>query len=503
MDVINQLLGGFGNALSPSNLAVAFIGVFLGTLVGVLPGLGPTSALAILLPLTAVLSPTTAIIMMAGIYYGAMYGGSTTAILLNIPGEVASVATTLDGYAMAKQGRAGPALAVSAIGSFVAGTFGVIGLTFFAPLLAEQALRFGPPEYAALIVLALTIMVSLSGPSLIRGLAAGGFGFVIAMVGISNMSTEPRLTFGFMELGGGVDLISVAIGMFAVAEIILAIEESRKAVAIGKIGRLFPSRKDLKQSAPAMCRGGVIGFIMGLLPGCSPGLTTFLAYDIEKKVSRHPEQFGKGAIEGVAAPESANNGTSSAGFIPLFALGIPASPPLAVLLGGLMIYGLQPGPMLFQQHSEFVWTVIASMYIGNIMLLVLNLPLVGIWARLTTVPFGVMAPIILVLCIIGSYSVRNSLFDVFITFLFGVLGYFFRKFNWPIVPFVLAFMLEPMLEETYIQSINMAISGTPVIFFTRPISLTLIILALALLVVSVRIKRRDEIRSSMGADSEA
>ncbi len=493
MDTLGHLAGGFASALSPLNLAMALVGALLGTIVGVLPGLGPTSAIAILIPLTSVLPPTAAIIMMAGIFYGAMYGGSTTSILLNIPGEVASVPTCLDGYPMAQQGRGGPALGIAAIGSFMAGTLGVIGLTFFAPFLADQALRFGPPEYFGLMILALTVMVGLSGGSLLKSLLMGCTGYFLSLAGIGPASGFPRFNYGTVTLYGGGELISVVIGIFAIAEVLVGLEESRVAVAIKKIGNVFPSVKDLRTSFMPMVRGTGVGFFLGLLPGCSPAVTTFLAYDLEKKVSRTPERFGKGAIEGVAAPEAANNATSQAGFIPLMALGIPASPPLAVLMGGLMIYGLQPGPLLFKDHPDFVWTIIASMYIGNILLLVLNLPLVGLWARLTTVPYAIMGPVILIICIVGAFTVNNNLFDVFTCLIFGIIGYFMRKYDWPAVPLILCFILGPLLERALIESLAIS-GGSVLIFFTRGISLGLLIGAGILLFLSIKIMRRTEHR---------
>ncbi|ACL18688.1 protein of unknown function DUF112 transmembrane [Desulfitobacterium hafniense DCB-2] len=493
MEALQMLFSGFALALEPSNILMAALGAFVGTMVGVLPGLGPTSAIAILLPLTAVLPPTQAIIMLAGIYYGAMYGGSSTAILLNIPGEVASVPTCLDGYPMAQQGRGGPALGIAAIGSFIAGIMGIIALTFFAPLFAEQALKFGPPEYFALMLLALTIVVSLGGASIGKALAMGFFGYLLSLIGLGTMTNMPRLTFGYTPLWGGLDVISVVIGLFAISEVLNGIEEKKIAISMGNIGSVFPGLKDLKQSIKSIFRGGALGFFMGLLPGCSPAVTTFLAYDLEKKCSKTPERFGKGAIEGVAAPESANNATSSAGFIPLFALGIPASPPLAVLLGGLMIYGLTPGPLLFEQNGDFVWAVIASMFIGNVMCLVLNLPLVGLWARLTQIPYGILAPIILLISIVGAYTVRNDMFDVLVALIFGVVGYFMNKFNWPVVPFIICFILGPMLERSLLQSFGMAFEN-PFIFFQRPISLTLLVATGIFLVVSLKLRRRTQSR---------
>lgn len=487
MEVLSQLANGFGAALSPTNLAMAVVGSLLGTLVGVLPGLGPTAGIAILFPLTTVLPPVPAIIMLAGIYYGAMYGGSTTAILLNIPGEVASVPTCLDGYPLAQQGKGGVALGIAAIGSFFAGTVGVIALTFFAPFLADQALRFGPPEYFGLMVLAFTVVASLSGGSLVKGFSMAVLGYFISLIGLGPSTAEPRLTFGWASLMSGVELIALVVGLFAISEVFLGLEEARVAIA-EKIRNVFPSLADLRHAFPAILRGTGIGFLLGLLPGCAPGVTVFLAYDAEKKLSKHPERFGKGAIEGVASPESANNATSSAGFIPLMALGIPASPPLAVLLGGLLVYGLQPGPLLFQKNADFVWTVIASFYIGNIILLVLNLPLIGMWVWLTRIPYGILGPLILLLSFLGAYTVRNSMFDVAVSLVFGGVGYLLRKYQWPLAPLLLAFILGPLLEKYLIQSLSMS-GGSLLIFFQRGLSLALIVVAALLLVASLAMVR--------------
>lgn len=487
MDVLSQLAGGFGAALSPTNLLMAALGSLLGTLVGVLPGLGPTAAIAILFPLTTVLPPVPAIIMLAGIYYGAMYGGSTTAILLNIPGEVASVPTCLDGYPLAQQGKGGVALGIAAIGSFFAGTLGVVALTFFAPFLADQALRFGPPEYFGLMVLAFTVVASLSSASLVKGFSMAFFGYFLSLVGLGPSTAEPRFTFGWPPLFGGVELIALVVGLFAISEVFLGLEEARAAIA-PKITNVFPAWADLKQAIPAILRGTGIGFLLGLLPGCAPGVTVFMAYDAEKKVSKHPERFGKGAIEGVASPESANNATSSAGFIPLMALGIPGSPPLAVLLGGLLVYGLQPGPLLFQKNPDFVWTVIASLYIGNVLLLILNLPLIGMWVWLTRIPYGILGPVILLLSFVGAYTVRNNMFDVAVSLAFGLFGYFLRKYQWPLAPLLLAFILGPLLEKYLIQSLSMS-GGSPLIFFQRGLSLALIVGAMLLLSTSLYLVR--------------
>jgi putative tricarboxylic transport membrane protein len=489
VETLGYLLHGFGEALTPQNLLFALMGSVLGTLVGVLPGIGPTSGIAILLPLTSFLPPTPAIIMLAAIYYGAMYGGSTTAILVNIPGEVASVVTTLDGYQMARQGRAGPALAIAAISSFVAGTLGLLGLTFFAPPLADVALSIGPPEYFGLVVLAFSVVVSLSGPSLVKGLSAAALGALVALVGLDPMSGERRFAFGSTTLLGGIDFIAVIIGLFAITEVLLGVEARSEAVSLAPVDRLLPGGAELRACLGTMLRATGVGFALGLLPGCTPGAISFFAYDLERRVSKTPERFGRGAIEGVAAPEGANNATTSAGFVPLFALGLPATPALAVLLSGLMIYGLQPGPLLFDKQPQFVWTVIASMYVGNVMLLVLNLPLVGLWARLCRVPYAVMAPLILIFSVLGAFSVRNNFADVGMAIGFGVLGYLMVKLGYPTAPLVLALILTPMLESALRQSLSMA-HGSALIFLSRPAALALIGAGVALTLWTLIARRR-------------
>lgn len=493
MEAIQFLFNGFIEVLTPFNMLVVVAGSLLGTFVGVLPGLGPTSAIAILLPLTSVLDPIQGIIMMAGIYYGAMYGGSTTAILMNIPGESSSVPATLDGYPLAKQGRGGAALGIAAIGSFFAGMMGLVGLVFFAPFLANQALHFGPPEYFVLLFMALLILFNISGQSFIKSVIMGAIGFLLSFVGIGLSSGVPRFDFSLPFLAGGFEMISVIIGLFAITEVLKGIEENRRKIKQEKMNRVFPTKKDLKESAGPMVRGGLLGFFLGILPGFSATVTSFLSYDLEKRISKEPEKFGKGAIAGVAGPESANNATSSGGFIPLFALGIPSSPPLAVLLAALMIYGLTPGPVLFEQNSSFVWTVIASMFIGNVILLVLNLPLVGVWAKLTDVSFGFLAPVILVVSLLGAYSVRNSLFDCLMAVLFGIFGYLCHKGNWPIIPLILCFVLGPKMEISFIQSLEMS-SGSLFIFFERPISLTILGVTIVLFVLTLIFKKRTQKR---------
>jgi putative tricarboxylic transport membrane protein len=462
------LLQGFATALSLQNLFWALVGCFIGTLVGVLPGIGPASGIAILLPLTTVLPPTSAIIMMAAIYYGAMYGGSTTAIVVNIPGEASSVPTAIDGYEMAKQGKAGPALAISAISSFFAGTVGIVGLTFFAPLLANFAVVFGPPEYFALMFMALTLIISLSGRALLKGVISMALGLMTSLIGQDPLTGATRLTFGYVKLLAGIEFISVIVGLFAISEVMINVEQRVTAIS-QKIDSWMPTWTDIKQCMGTMLRCTGVGFFLGLLPGVTPSVTTFVAYDLEKRISKHPERFGHGAIEGVCAPEGTNNATSSAGFVPLFSFGLPTAPSMAVLLGGLMMYGLQPGPMLFKQNPEFVWAVIASMYIGNVMLIVLNLPLVGMWARICVIPFYILGPLIVFFSVLGTYSIRFQAFDVWVMLLFGVIGYFMRKLGFPVAPMVLATVIAQMMETSLGQSLLIS-QGSLLIFFTRPIS---------------------------------
>jgi putative tricarboxylic transport membrane protein len=406
--------------------------------------------------------------MMAAIYYGAMYGGSTTAIVVNIPGEASSVPTAIDGYEMAKQGKAGPALAISAISSFFAGTVGIVGLTFFAPLLANFAVVFGPPEYFALMFMALTLIISLSGRALLKGVISMALGLMTSLIGQDPLTGATRLTFGYVKLLAGIEFISVIVGLFAISEVMINVEQRVTAIS-QKIDSWMPTWTDIKQCMGTMLRCTGVGFFLGLLPGVTPSVTTFVAYDLEKRISKHPERFGHGAIEGVCAPEGANNATSSAGFVPLFSFGLPTAPSMAVLLGGLMMYGLQPGPMLFKQNPEFVWAVIASMYIGNVMLIVLNLPLVGMWARICVIPFYILGPLIVFFSVLGTYSIRFQAFDVWVMLLFGVIGYFMRKLGFPVAPMVLATVIAQMMETSLGQSLLIS-QGSLLIFFTRPIS---------------------------------
>jgi putative tricarboxylic transport membrane protein len=489
MEAWSSLMNGFASALTPYNLLFALIGSIAGTLVGVLPGLGPTAAIAMLLPLASHLDPAPAIIMMAAIYYGAMYGGSTTSILVNIPGEASSVPTAIEGYQLNLQGRGGPALGISAIASFAAGTMGVIGLTFFAPVLSRAALAFGPPEYFALTFLGLSLVVSLSGRDLGKGLLSALLGLLTAVIGLDPLTGVARLTFGSMELMAGIDFVPIIMGLFAISEILTNAEKETKCILEAKRIEWLPSWQDIKDTWAATTRSGVIGFLAGLIPGCSPAVTSFMVYDLEKRFSKHPEKFGHGAMDAVAAVEGSNNATASGGFVPLFAFGIPSGPALAVLLGGFLMYGLQPGPRLMQEQPALLWTIIASMYIGNVMLLILNLPLVGIWARMALIPFPILGPMIAVFTLIGAYSLRHSFFDLWISLLFGVIGYFMRKFEFPVAPMVLATVLAKLMETSFMQSLVMS-KGSPLIFFTRPISIAFILLTVISIVSGILLRRK-------------
>ncbi len=475
METIGGLISGFSIALTPINLLFAFIGALVGTAIGVLPGLGPAATIALLLPaIYVVQEPVTAIILMAGIFYGSMYGGSTTSILLNLPGEAASVVTCIDGYKMAKKGRAGAALGIAAIGSFVAGTIGILGMTLFAPAIAGFALSFGPPEKFSLAVVGLLMAVTLSGSSIVKGLVMLGMGLLLATVGLDPISGNTRFSFGVIELQSGFDFVTLAMGVFGLGEIFAGLETFIKAeVATTKVGNVWPTMKDWAASRMAILRGTLIGFFVGVIPGGGAVISSLVSYAVEKKVAKHPEEFGEGAIEGVAGPESANNAASSSSFIPLLTLGIPGNASIAMIFAALLIKGITPGPFLIQEHPEVFWGVIASMYLGNVMLLVLNLPLVGLWAQLTRVPFGIMAPVIILFTVIGSYSIQGQAFDIYTLLGFGLFGYLLRKLKFEPGPLVLAFVLGPMVEQSMRQSLLMS-GGSFSIFVTRPISGALI-----------------------------
>jgi len=483
LDLLNYLMMGFSVALQPMNLFYCFVGVLIGTLVGVLPGLGPVAAMSLLLPATFHTTPVASIIMLSGIYYGAMYGGSTTSILVNIPGEAASVMTCLDGYQMARQGRAGPALGISAFGSFIAGSIGIVGLMLIAPPLVDFALRFGPAEYFSLMVLGLMVLTFLTSASMVRALMMAAFGLIVGTMGLDNISGLARFTFNIPELLDGVGLVPLVMGLFGISEVLLNIElKIKQEVFTTKVKGLLPTLEDWARSIWAILRGTLIGFFLGILPGGGAVISSFVSYAIEKRVSKHPEDFGKGAIEGVAAPESANNSAAQGAFIPLLTLGIPSNVVMAMLLGALIIHGVTPGPLLLSQHPELFWGVVASMYMGNAMLLALNLPLIGIWVQLLKVPYPILFPIIILFCLIGSYSINNSSTDVAIMLIFGVIGYLMKKLSLEAAPMVLAFVLGPMLETALRQALIKS-RGSFSIFFTRPISATCILIAIALMVV--------------------
>lgn len=484
MDMLHNLLYGFSIALQPTNLLFCFFGTLLGTLIGVLPGIGPIGTISILLPATFHMSPTAAIIMLAGIYYGAMYGGSTTSILVNIPGEAASVVTCLDGYEMAKQGRAGAALGIAAFGSFIAGTVGIVGLMIFATPLASFALKFGSPEYFGLLLLGLTLVIYLSRGSIIKGLMMGAFGLILSCVGLDSIQASPRMTFNIMQLWDGIGLVPVAMGLFGISEALLNIEKNESPdVLKTKIKSFLPTLADWAQSKWAIIRGTLLGFFLGILPGGNPVIASFLSYGLEKKIAKEPERFGKGAIEGVAGPEAANNAATSGGFIPLFTLGIPSNITMALMFGALLIHGVRPGPFLLKDHADLFWGVICSMYIGNVMLLILNLPLIPLWVQVLKVPYKILFPLILLFCIVGSYSLNNSTFDVMVMMIFGLLGYLFKKFEFEGAPLILAFVLGPMFETNLRQSLLFS-KGSFMIFFNRPIAAVLISVALIVLITS-------------------
>jgi putative tricarboxylic transport membrane protein len=485
LDTIHSLLYGFSVGLQPTNVLFCFIGVLLGTLIGVLPGIGPVGAISFLLPVTFRMTPVAAIIMLAGIFYGSMYGGSTTSILVSIPGEAASVVTCLDGYQMAKQGRAGPALGIAAFGSFIAGTLGVIGLMVFAAPLADFALRFRFPEYFALMFFGLTLVTYLSQGSVIKAVSMAAFGFILSSVGLDPIQATPRMTFNLMQLWDGVGMVPVAMGLFGISEILVNIEETETPVMLKtKIKSFFPTVSDWRQSIGPILRGSVLGFFLGVLPGGSTVIASFLSYGLEKRVSKHPEKFGKGAIEGVAGPESANNSGTAGCFIPLFTLGLPTNIIMALMLGSLLIHGLRPGPFLLKEHPDLFWGVISSMYIGNIMLLILNLHLIPLWVRVLKIPYKILFPLILLFCIIGSYSLNNSLFDVGVMMLSGLFGYLCRKFGYEAAPLILAFVLGPLFEVNLRQSLILS-GGSFLIFFTRPISAFFLITAIIFLMLPI------------------
>ena len=491
---LDSLVLGFSVALRPDVLWYAFLGCVVGTLVGVLPGIGPLAGISILLPVTYGLDATKAIVMLAGIYYGSQYGGSTTSILMRIPGEASSVMTCIDGYAMAQKGRAGAALCIAAIGSFIAGTFGVIVTTVIAPPLANLALRFGPPEYASLLVLGLIFLAYMSSTSLIRTLLMASFGLLLGMIGIDVMTGHFRYSFDIPELGDGIGIVPVAVGLFGLGEILSTPSSTVTAKVIPpRLAELLPNREEWRQSAMPIARGTVLGFLIGIMPGSAHIISSFLSYALERRVSRHPEEFGKGAVAGVAGPESANNAASSGAFVPMLALGLPTGPVTAVLMAALLIHGVPPGPTLVNDHPQVFWGFIASMYVGNLMLLALNLPLVGLFVTVLRIPYAYLYPLIIMFCIIGVYEVSHSVVDVWIMLIMGVVGYGLRKFNFDPAPLVLGLVIAPIFEMSLRQSLIMS-NGSWTIFVQRPIAallLTVCAALLALSAISLVMKRKD------------
>ena len=477
-----DFVSGFQIILQPLNLFYCFAGVFIGTLIGVLPGIGPVGTMSILLPTTFGMSPVAAIIMLAGIYYGAMYGGSTTSILVNIPGEAASVVTCLDGYQMARRGRAGPALGISAFGSFIGGTFSILALMFLVFPLAQAALQFGPPEYFSLVCMSMTVLIYLAKGSVSKAIVMILLGLILSTVGIDLISGIARFAFGSSTLTDGIGIVPLAMGLFGISEVLTNIEGPiERNVLTAKIKNLLPNWEDWKKSIGPITRGSVLGFLLGILPGGGAVISSFMSYTIEKKISKHPEEFGRGAIEGVAGPETANNAGAGGSFVPLLALGIPPNVVMALLLGALMIHGVTPGPLLISQHPEVFWGTISSMYIGNIMLLLLNLPLIGLWVKVLKIPYRVLMPLILLFCLIGAYSLGNNIWDVVIMVIFGIFGYILRKFGYEEAPLLLAFILGPLIETNFRQSLIMS-DGKLSIFITRPISAVALAISVLLFV---------------------
>ncbi|MBY0270441.1 MAG: tripartite tricarboxylate transporter permease [Burkholderiales bacterium] len=479
METFTHIINGFAVCLQPINLWYTFLGVLMGTIIGVLPGIGPSAGIALLIPITYGMNPTSALIMMAGIYYGAKYGGSTTAILIRTPGEAASVMTSIDGYEMAKKGRAGAALAVSAIGSFIAGTIGVVGLTLFAVPLTSIALKFGPAEYFTLMLFAMTAVSTLTGNSPAKGVLATIIGLVIATIGIDLQSGQARYTMGIPEFQDGVGFVVVVVGLFAMAEVFRGLEDMVKGTAPAAMkitGKLWLTREEWRRSIGPIWRGGIIGFVIGVLPGAGGTIASIMSYTTEKRISKHPEEFGHGAIEGVAGPESANNSDTAGALVPLLTLGVPGGGATAVMLGAFIMYGVQPGPLLFQSRPDLVWGLIDSMYVGNVMLLILNLPLVGLFVRLLYIPQGILYPLIVAISAIGAYAINGSTVDLWLILFFGIVGYVFGKVDIPVAPLVLSLVLGGIMEQSFRQA--MTISGGNVkVFYGSTITVILLVMS--------------------------
>lgn len=498
----NAFLDGFALVAEPQNLLYCLMGVLIGMIIGVLPGLGPAATIAILLPITYTIDPVAAIIMLAGIYYGAQYGGTITSVLLRLPGEASSVVTVFDGFALAKQGKAGTALGIAAIGSFVGATISIIGLTLLAPVVAEFALDFGPPEYAALALLGVLLVATIGSGNKLKALIAGAVGLLLATVGRDSFSGASRFTFDSLQLADGIDFVVVAMGLFGVGEILYNLEQRHgKTHVPAKVGNVWPSRKDLRQSSGAIGRGSLIGFVLGVLPGGGATLSSIVAYATEKRRSKTPERFGRGAIEGVAAPESANNAAATSSFIPLLTIGLPANASMAMLFGALLILGISPGPQLVDEHPDVFWGVINSMYIGNILLLILSIPLVGLFVRILRVRPAILAPITALITILGVYTINNSVFDIFVMLAFGIVGYLMKKAGFDPGPMVLAFVLGTIIEASTRRSL-LIFDGDPTGFLTRPISGGILAIFLLLVLLPV-IKYVRHKRAAVSAPAKA
>ncbi|MFJ6279173.1 tripartite tricarboxylate transporter permease [Arthrobacter subterraneus] len=506
MEFLNPVLNGFGVVMDPQNLLYCLMGVVIGMLIGVLPGLGPAATIAILLPLTYGIEPVTAIIMLAGIFYGAQYGGTITSVLLRLPGEASSVVTVFDGYVLARQGKAGTALGIAAIGSFIGGTVAIIGLTFLAPLVASFALDFGPPEYTALALVGILLVATISGGTKIKALIAAAVGLLLATVGRDVFTGAERFTFGNLSLADGIDFVPIAMGLFGLGEILYNLEERHRAVsAPAKVANVWPSRADLRKSSGAIGRGSVLGFFLGILPGGGATISSMVSYAVEKKRARQPERFGRGAVEGVAGPETANNAAATSSFIPLLTLGIPANATMAIIFGALLIHGITPGPQLIVEDPDLFWGVVNSMYIGNILLLIMSIPLVGLFVRILRVRAAILAPITALITILGAYTIRNSMFDVLLVVLFGVLGYLMKKFGFEPGPLVLAFVLGELLESNLRRSL-LVLDGDLSGFFTRPITAVLlmifVLVAVGPMIKSASARRRTPDTTRVPADSQ-
>ena len=484
MDVIMSFLGGLALALSWQNLTYALVGCIIGMLVGVLPGIGPVAGIAILLPTTYGLDPTGALVMLAAIYYGTMYGGTITSVLMNVPGESASVITALEGHQMARKGRAGAALTIAAIASFVGGTFATLVMIFLAQPLTWLGLRFGPPEFTALVLVGFTLLLSLAGNSLTKAAISALIGLALTLPGLDPMSGAPRMTFGSVQMLDGFSLVPVLMGLFGISEILLTLEQ--KSAPRGQTPRMremLPTREEWKRSTPATTRGTLVGFLIGIVPGLGAATAAFVAYALERRVSKFREQFGNGAVEGVASPEAANNSAANAALLPLLTLGLPGSAAVAVLMGAFLINGITPGPFLFRDHAELVWTLLASMVVGNFILVFLNVPLIGLWTRFLSIPYGILFTLILLFAIVGAYSIANSMFDVGVMMACGILGYFLRKLDFPIAPIALTLVLGPMFEMSLRQSLVLS-NGDYMIFFRSGISSTFMVIAALVILVA-------------------